>query len=55
MIKKQIVDYLMACGGKLNEGETWVSVGKKFGVTAKNKARAKKDKIYKNKAIGRTA
>lgn len=54
-IKKQVIDYLLSNSGKLKEGETWLSVAKKFGIKASNKERAKTDKKYKNKTIARAA
>ena len=53
-IKKEIINYLLKSSGQLKNGDTWVSIGKKFGVQAPDKDRAKKDKRYKNKSIGRT-
>lgn len=52
---KLVINYLLANSGKLPNNETWYDVGIKFGIEAPNKKRAKRDKKYKRKAIGRIA
>jgi hypothetical protein len=54
-IKKNILNHLLNSGGRLEEGETWLSVAEKFGLKAKDKKRAKKDRAYEKKAISRIA
>lgn len=51
IIKKSIIDYVLKNSGKIPEGETWYSIGVKFGVEPKDKKRAEKDEDYKKKAI----
>lgn len=55
MIKKNIINHVLSNGGKLQEGETWLSIAQLYGVKAANKKRAKEDKRYKHKAISRLA
>jgi hypothetical protein len=54
-IKKQVIDHLLSNSGKLNEGETWVSIAEKFGIIPPDKERASNDAIYKRKSIARIA
>lgn len=52
-INKLVIDYLLNNSGKLPQGETWYDVGIKFGVQAPNKKKAKENRGYKKKSIGR--
>jgi hypothetical protein len=54
-INKLVIDYLLSHSGQLPKGETWYDVGIKCGVEAPDKKRAKKDRSYKKKSIGREA
>ncbi len=53
VIKKEIIDYLLSNSGKLQEGETWYEIGKKFSVEAPNKKKAIEDKNYEKDAISK--
>lgn len=51
MIKKQIIDYLLSNSGKLGSGETWYTLGIKFGIEPQDKKRAEKDEAYRKRSI----
>ncbi len=55
MIKEKVINHLLSNGGNLAEGETWISIAKKYGIEPSDKKRAKESKKYRNKTIGRTA
>jgi hypothetical protein len=55
MIKKQIINHLLANGGKLTSEETWLSIAKRYGIEPADQERAATDKKYKNKTIARLA
>jgi len=55
MVKQQIINHLISNGGKLADGETWLSIAKTYGIEVSDKKRAKKDKAYYKKSISRTA
>ena len=55
MIKKQVINHLLKNGGKLSDGETWLSLAEKFQIKPADKKRAKEDKGYYKKSIARTA
>ena len=51
MIKKQVIDYLLSKSGNLDSGETWYSIGIKFGIEPQDKERAETDEAYKKRSI----
>jgi len=55
MVKKQIINHLINSGGKLETGETWLSVAKRYNIEAPDKERAVSDTGYRDKSIARTA
>lgn len=55
MTKKKIINHLLSNGGKLQDGESWLTIAKEYGVTPVDKKRAKNDKKYYKKSISRAA
>ena len=55
MIKKEIINHLVNNGGKLQSGETWLTIAERYGLEASNKKRADGDKKYYKKSIARAA
>lgn len=55
MIKQQVINHLLSNGGKLTEGETWISIAETYKVEASNQKRANKDENFRKKTIARTA
>jgi hypothetical protein len=51
--KKLVIAHLLQNGGKLQKDMTWFSLGEQCGVEVKDKERAKKDKKYYKKTVGR--
>jgi len=51
MIRKQIIDYLLSKSGNLDSGETWYTIGIKFGIEPQDKQRAETDEAYKKRSI----
>ena len=41
-MNKQLINHILSNGGKLKEGETWFSLGEKFGIMPPDPIRAKK-------------
>lgn len=51
MIKKEIINYLLSNSGQLGSGETWYTIGIKFGIEPQDKERAKADEAYRKRSI----